>query len=705
MKKIILFTALSILTYVGLATTPETINLATVAPNTSGTGWDFGVTKTDVLTVFDGANITVTGTVTNSRRIEVAADAEATVTLNNLSITPVANAPYDLIALNNSVNGTTSLTLILAEGSVNNIGYSLGIGFTPIRVNAGTRLMIDGTGTLNVTEAGDKPIHHDFVGAISCGGHISVHPRGSGDIIINGGTVTTTNGGIGFWGSNAGAFTLNGNAVVFTPEIKTTQNLIKGILFIYGDIGHFVNEGGTVYGDVTLEQNLTIPEDVTLTVPSGASLTIPAGKTLTIPSNATLANNGIITVCGTIVGTVGGNLPQLHNFGELETVVAATCETDGYKARVCSLCGDETDVETIPKLEHDFSEIGTLENEATCTNPAIHKKKCSLCGIDHETETVEVGEPLGHTWVNATCTTPKTCSVCQATEGTALGHTWVAATCTMPKTCSVCQETEGAALGHTWVNATCTAPKICSVCQETEGAALGHTWVAATCTTPKTCSVCQETEGNPLGHTWVNATCTAPKTCSVCQETEGNPLGHTWVNATCTAPKICSVCQETEGAALGHTWVVADCTTPETCSVCQETEGEPLGHDMPANWTVRTAPTCDIEGLEFKKCSRCTHEITQAIPKLTGADCEPSSIQDLENENTLNIFPNPVSYELRITNLEWKQGEMAELFDMKGRRVYSAPANNSEITINMSSFQNGNYILRIGNRVARIVKQ
>jgi uncharacterized protein YdgA (DUF945 family) len=166
MKKIILFTALLILTYVGLATTPETINLATVAPNTSGTGWDFGVTKIDVLTVFDGANITVAGTVTDNRRIEVAADAEATVTLNNLSITAHSTPSFDLIALNNSISGTTSLTLILAEGSVNNIGYQ-NIGLTPIRVNAGTRLIIDGTGTLNVTDKNDSPIYHDFVGAIS----------------------------------------------------------------------------------------------------------------------------------------------------------------------------------------------------------------------------------------------------------------------------------------------------------------------------------------------------------------------------------------------------------------------------------------------------------------------------------------------------------------------------------------------------------
>ncbi len=102
-----------------------------------------------------------------------------------------------------------------------------------------------------------------------------------------------------------------------------------------------------------------------------------------------------------------------------------------------------------------------------------------------------------HTWEEATCTQPKTCSSCGVTEGEPLGHTWKDATCTEPKTCTVCGETEGDALGHTWQEATCIEPKTCSVCGTTEGEALGHQWIEATYSTPKTCSVCGETEGDP----------------------------------------------------------------------------------------------------------------------------------------------------------------------------------------------------------------
>lgn len=103
-------------------------------------------------------------------------------------------------------------------------------------------------------------------------------------------------------------------------------------------------------------------------------------------------------------------------------------------------------------------------------------------------------------------------------------HEWNAATCTAPKTCSLCQLTEGEALGHTWTDATCEAPKTCSACKTTEGSALGHTWVEATCLAPKTCSVCQKTEASVGQHNWTDATTEAPKTCSVCNTTEGERI-------------------------------------------------------------------------------------------------------------------------------------------------------------------------------------
>ena len=106
-------------------------------------------------------------------------------------------------------------------------------------------------------------------------------------------------------------------------------------------------------------------------------------------------------------------------------------------------------------------------------------------------------------------------------------HQWIQADCLYPKTCRICQATEGVANGHDFIGATCTSPKICKNCNLTEGKTLGHTEiidvaVAPTCTANgltegKHCSVCntvliQQIEINKLEHNHIYtgepATCT-----------------------------------------------------------------------------------------------------------------------------------------------------------------------------------------------------
>ncbi|MDR1951252.1 MAG: Ig-like domain-containing protein, partial [Bacteroidales bacterium] len=89
-------------------------------------------------------------------------------------------------------------------------------------------------------------------------------------------------------------------------------------------------------------------------------------------------------------------------------------------------------------------------------------------------------------------------------------------------------------------------------------------------------------------------------------------------------------------------------------------------------------------------------------------DCQKgTSNANLIPQEQIEIYPNPVNYELRVVipNEVRDLNTIVELFDMTGKRVYFAPANNSEISINMTNFQSGNYILRIGHRVAKVVKQ
>ena len=113
---------------------------------------------------------------------------------------------------------------------------------------------------------------------------------------------------------------------------------------------------------------------------------------------------------------------------------------------------------------HEWSKW-TVSKEPTCTVAGEESRTCRGCG-EKETRSINV---LEHKWNEPTCTSPKTCSVCDATEGEALGHEFTDATCTSPKTCGVCGMTEGEALEHDFADATTEAPKTCKLCGATEG--------------------------------------------------------------------------------------------------------------------------------------------------------------------------------------------------------------------------------------------
>ena len=91
----------------------------------------------------------------------------------------------------------------------------------------------------------------------------------------------------------------------------------------------FDGKEGTVYGDVTLDESLTINQGETLTIPDGASLTIGNDATLTNNGTVTTTDGGSLTNQGTInnSGTLPDNIqgsappkittPSLH-YGEVD---------------------------------------------------------------------------------------------------------------------------------------------------------------------------------------------------------------------------------------------------------------------------------------------------------------------------------------------------------------------------------------------------
>ena len=241
--------------------------------------------------------------------------------------------------------------------------------------------------------------------------------------------------------------------------------------------------------------------------------------------------------------------------------------------------------------------------DATCTKP----KTCEGCGVTS-------GSALGHNWQEATCTLAKKCKVCGVVQGKALGHNWQEATYTSPMRCSRCNKTSGSAKVesnsthiHSYADATCTKPATCS-CGRTKGKALGHNFVGAGCLAQWLCSRCDAVDSMEH-HYWAEATCTEPRTCEVCGATSGSALGHNWQEATCTSAKKCKVCGIAQGKALGHNWQEATYTSPMRCSRCDKTSGSVLEkvytgtsiHTLPARTTFNVGEEFDYSGLTLRE--------------------------------------------------------------------------------------------------------
>ena len=236
---------------------------------------------------------------------------------------------------------------------------------------------------------------------------------------------------------------------------------------------------------------------------------------------------------------------------------------------------------------------------------------------------------------------------------------------------------------HEWVDATCDTPKTCSLCEATEGEVLGHSWSGATCVTPMVCSVCGAEDGAALGHDMVNASCEEPKHCSRCELTEGEPLGHTWADATCKEAKKCTVCKATEGEALGHDFskmtVVQKATCTENgsaegiCARCGENTTQEIAmvdHKM-SKWTTTLKATCEEDGSKEQKCSVCGYTNTEVIPATGHKESEWKTINKATyyDKGTRGIVCTTCKKELKTEEYELTEKEKESAFKKMCEKV------------------------------------
>ena len=204
-----------------------------------------------------------------------------------------------------------------------------------ININGGT---ITATGTdgagIGGGGGGSGGVININDGTIIATGNVGIGGGGGGSggtISINGGTITATGtGGVGIGGGNGGAggtiTSIGGNAVVFTSsiqaELPNNENIGSAIVF---NSSH-----GTMYGDVTLARDITIP--------TGNAISISKTQTLTIQNDSKLTNNGVIIIVdgGRIIGTVVGNQPIQPSF----TISGDTAYS--YNGLILTITGDGT---------------------------------------------------------------------------------------------------------------------------------------------------------------------------------------------------------------------------------------------------------------------------------------------------------------------------------------------------------------------------
>lgn len=241
-----------------------------------------------------------------------------------------SGSSYGIFVIGSFTQQSGSVTA--SGGNINGNDTSTGLyvyGST-VTVQGGTLTATGGTtgsGSYGISMFSSVTVNDAIVtatggtGKYSYGLHIqssspSVTISGSSSLTARSGTATNRAGGIYFQNpfGSTGSVTVGENSTLLTnsvirQDINVDQYPLaptgNGSWLIYGQS----NQPSAVGGTYTLEENITIPEDVTLTIPSGSTLTIPAGVTLTV--EGTLNNGGTLSIaaetCLAGSGSLEGN--------------------------------------------------------------------------------------------------------------------------------------------------------------------------------------------------------------------------------------------------------------------------------------------------------------------------------------------------------------------------------------------------------------
>lgn len=272
--------------------------------------------------------------------------AELTITLEGTNT--IAEVGKGIYVLANSTGGAT-LT-ITGDGSLDASARQTGIW---VQSNSGNATLtirnakVEATGTSTVGYGVNVQSSNSSTAALTVDGG-SLTASGSPGILydsIGSGTVPNTT-----------ALTISNSAIVDAREggigagllqdLKEVSPADNSVGIVFGlDLSD--SKAGTVYGSVTLQEDLEIGEGESLDIPSGASLTIKDGITLTVDGGELTGNN--IPPDGVVYKVTEVKLDENSltlDVGKSETLTA-TITPDNATNKAVEWKSDDTSVATV----------------------------------------------------------------------------------------------------------------------------------------------------------------------------------------------------------------------------------------------------------------------------------------------------------------------------------------------------------------------
>ncbi|WP_218957897.1 Ig-like domain-containing protein [Enorma shizhengliae] len=394
--------------YAASSSGPVSLNIVLEEEN-KVSGW-YGINVSSggdaSLNISGSGSLTVSGLSGNGIGIFMSSQNSANLTIEEASVTALGSQVGGSgVRLITSQTGSPSLTIEVKGGSLQASGETNGIHFLS-NVN-------DATAVANL--------------------------KVSGNAMVKASSITTTKDGTGS-----------------APELKPAASGSDGTGGIIWD-----GKSGTVYGNVTLQEDLEIGEGESLTISDGSSLTIPDDKKLTV-------NGGALTgdVTGTVIYKVTGvslNMTELTlTEGDSETLTASIEPTDATNQKVTW----SSSAPDVARVDASGNVTAVAKGTATITAATEDGGKTATCTVKvehaHDPAAAWSSDASGHWHACAGCSEKLNIA---AHSGKVVGKrdaTCTEAGFTGDTVCSICgyvvaKGVATPAAGHSYQNGVCTA--------------------------------------------------------------------------------------------------------------------------------------------------------------------------------------------------------------------------------------------------------